>query len=64
MFSTYQDYFDAQELSAHANPQLYSQKQEEIWSSHFKVSNFFLKHDISKKKFFVYHAQKFSMIFV
>lgn len=59
MFSTYQDYYDAQD-----NPQLFSQKQDEIWSSHFKVSNFFLKHDISKKKFFVYHAQKFSMIFV
>ena len=59
MLSTYQDYYDAQE-----NPQLYSQRQDEIWSSHFKVSNFFQKHDISKKKFFVYHARKFSMVFL
>ena len=51
MFSTESDY-----QAAPHNP--------EIWSSHFKISNFFQKKDISKKKFFVYHANKFSMVFV
>ena len=53
------DYYDAQ-----AKPQQYSQRQEEIWSTHFKVSSFFQKHDVSKKKFFLFHACKFSMVFV
>lgn len=51
MFSTYADYSEAP-------------NSQEIWSTHFKVSNFFQKKDISKKKFFVYHARKFSMVFV
>lgn len=52
MFSTYDDYYEFQD-------------EPDIWSSHFKVSNFTQKNDtMSKKKFFVYHLHKFSMIFV
>jgi hypothetical protein len=55
MLCTGQDF-----ASSEANPP----RQEEIWSSHFKVSNFLQKPEISKKKFFVYHARQFSMVFL
>jgi hypothetical protein len=59
LLASAEDYLDAQQ-----NPSQYSHSQDEIWSSHFKVNNFFSKHDITKKKFFVYHAQKFTMVFL
>jgi len=57
LLSSAEDYFEAL-----ANPE--STRQDEIWSSHFKVSNFFQKQDVSRKKFFVYHARKFCMVFL
>lgn len=47
MFSTYKDYQEAQ--SSQHPP------GEQIWSSPFRVCNFYEKRDIQKKKFFVYH---------
>lgn len=59
LLSTYDDYYQAQE-----HPDSPTLRPEEIWSSHFKVSTLFQKHDIAKKKFFLYHARQFSMVFV
>jgi hypothetical protein len=40
------------------------ENSNDVWSSSFKLCNFYNREEIQKKKFFVYHKKKFSMIFI